>query len=161
VYLTSSGCYLPLFRQFPRTPQPPPILSIHKAASILQYSGAAYYHWVFESLPRLLLLRRELAALQRANSNTTSTGAGSWEDVTLLIPSSQQTFVLETLSLLFSDPSDPAPFAKVTMVQPTDILAVGELLYVDWEAPQTPTRGEEETSTQVRPKGSHGSSLTK
>ena len=72
----SHGCYLPLFRQFRRPPNAPALNTKHitVGASILQFSGKEYYHWIVEGLSRLLILqvrRRagKLGVTQKGRSN--------------------------------------------------------------------------------------------
>lgn len=141
---SSSDCYLPLFRQFSQQRRgggpAPAIESVLSAASVLQFSGGAYYHWLLEALPRLLLLRTEVSRLIAAGQAPA--------DTVLLVPSLSP-FVLESLALLFPHPDKPAPFSRILPVGPDSVLAVQQhLFYVDWQPP-APGAHEEDSSAQV------------
>ena len=131
IFLQSNGCYLPLFRQFTRQQQTARVRELRRAASVLQFSGAEYYHWLLESLPRLLLLRQEVEHLQAIEGPL---------EMDLLIPDVPHGYIAESLDLLFPGFQQPGvgraqmhlPFARIVPVAPTAITAVKELFYVDW-----------------------------
>ena len=59
VLKTSHGCYTPLFAVFnPKEARSPVTVSkIPVAASVLQFAGNEYFHWITEGLARLLILQ--------------------------------------------------------------------------------------------------------
>jgi hypothetical protein len=129
IFLHSSGCYLPLFRQFQRQAgREYAIKPLTRAASVLQFSGAEYYHWLLEALPRLLLLRDHLAADLTATADPEAE-----EDLTLILPTDARLYIRDSLNVLKESAAGGlAPFTKLVTMPEHGALAVETLHYADW-----------------------------
>lgn len=83
VYLGESGCYPALWRQFSRDQRR---ARVEKAALVDGFSAGSYYHWLFEALPKLLIL---------ADDDKT-------RQIPILLPglASSKSFIEQTLQML-------------------------------------------------------------
>jgi len=92
-----SGCYPALWRQFSTSSLPTVIteasgneryVNAHRVGLVDGFSGSAYYHWLLEGLPRLLILAE--SEMQQTNSD---------DKLTIILPAGKH-FIQDTIRLL-------------------------------------------------------------
>ncbi|GMH66475.1 hypothetical protein TL16_g04439 [Triparma laevis f. inornata] len=122
IFLGSHECYLPLFRQFAEADERQTKI-IKLGASVLQFSGKEYYHWITEGLSRIVTLQEILK--------------GDPRRFTLVVPKGDP-FIEESLGLLGKAYGGAIPpFTSIVVFdEDKDRLRFEELYYADWEVPE-------------------------
>jgi len=113
-----------------------------RAASILGFGSTSYYHWVLETLPRLLMLREEL--LDRGIGSGSSGISGGDGPMTLIVPIGErhQPYVKEGMKMVakavgaevdnMGMVTSLPPFTNVTYYNGSYVIGIQELWYLDW-----------------------------